>query len=607
MTDNNNIPLKDSFNLREKSFQLEYKKLEKHHALVSVIRVSLFLVTLVLIVWFANARLPEGIFGAIIFFVIAFVGIVKYHNRIKAKRDRASSLALINQNEIKRLDFDFTGIKDGVEFIEKPHPYMQDLDIFGSHSVYQLLNRCETPSGRAALAAWLHSPADLAEIKRRQEAAQELTEDLEWRQNFEAAGMTEGKNESKIKTLLSWINEPNQVLDKSWPKLFMYLLPLLALSTLVAVIFFDVSIYYIFGAMLINGIVLKRFTEYIKNITEKTEAGIAVLGSYGVMIGLIEDKTFQSAYLKDLKEVFEHKETKASDSILKLKSILDYLQSRANAFYLLFNTFLLLDLHLVIAAEKWKRNQKADVNHWFQNIGDYEALSSIAAFAYAHPSYHFPTIEEDDYKLEAREIGHPLILPQERVNNDLLMDGKGSINIITGSNMSGKSTFLRTIGVNLVLALAGSPVCARQMKTSILQIFTSMRTEDDLQSHTSSFYAELKRLRYLLDILEEDGVPVLFMLDEILKGTNSIDRHKGSSGLVRQLSDKNAMGFVSTHDLDLGELENQLSHVKNYSFNSVIDGDKIVFKYKLEDGICRSFNASKLMQNIGIEVDEVLG
>ncbi|UII22441.1 MutS-related protein [Fulvivirga ligni] len=605
MTHNNNIPLKDSFKLREDAFKLEYRKLEKHHALVSVIRVSLFLLTLVLIVWFANVRLAEGILGTIVFFGVAFVVIVKYHNRVKAKRDRAAALSLINHNEIKRLDFDFSGINGGEEFIQKPHPYVQDLDIFGRHSVYQLLNRCETPSGREALAKWLKHPADSQAIKRRQEAAQELTNDLEWRQNFQAAGMSEGKSESKIKTLLSWINEPNQVIDKPWPKVLMYALPVVALSALMAVIFFDASIYFIFGAMLVNGIVLKRFTGYIKNITEKTEAGISVLGSYGVMIGLIENKAFQSDYLQELKMVFEHKETKASDSILKLKSILDYLQSRANAFYLILNTFLLLDLHLVIAAEKWKRNQKADVNHWFENIGDYEALSSIAAFAYAHPSYHFPAIEGDDYKLEAQEIGHPLILPQERISNDFHMDGKGSINIITGSNMSGKSTFLRTIGVNLVLALAGSPVCARQMKTSILQIFTSMRTEDDLQSHTSSFYAELKRLRYLLDILEEDGLPVLFMLDEILKGTNSIDRHKGSSGLVRQLSDKNAMGFVSTHDLDLGELENQLPKVKNYSFNSVINGDKIVFKYKLEEGICRSFNASKLMQNIGIEVDEV--
>ncbi|MBL3654625.1 MutS-related protein [Fulvivirga sediminis] len=601
MTENSNS-IKEKFSNKATHYQEILQKLEKKHALVSAFRIIIFLTALVLTVWLTNARLVSGVFISLSIFLVVFILLVKYHNKLTLKRDNARALMLINQQELQRLEYNFTGIDTGLGFLEKSHPYIKDLDVFGEHSIYQFIQRSETPNGRATLAHWLKRAASGDEIILRQQAVKELMSELTWRQNFQAAGMTSQKDDSKIETLLSWINEPNEVLHKTWPKILSYLLPVLALTSLSGVIWLGTSVYFFIGMMVVNGVVLKRFAEYTAKLTEKTSAGIEVLGAYGRMISHIEDNNFKAPMLLQLRNTFIHENVKASASILKLNKVLDYLQSRANWFYSIFNLIFLTDIHLVLSAEKWKNEQQADVNKWFESIGQLEALSSLAAVAYANPDYNFPIISGDGYHIKTEALGHPLISPAIRVTNDLEMNGRGTINIITGSNMSGKSTFLRTLGVNVVMALAGAPVCAKEMETSVFQIFTSMRTEDNLEDNTSSFYAELKRIRSLLDLLKESECPVLFMLDEILKGTNSIDRHKGASGLVRQLVDENALGFVSTHDLDLGQLENELKGVKNYSFNSIIENDEIIFNYKLEEGLCKSFNASKLMEKIGIKI-----
>ncbi|UII28171.1 DNA mismatch repair protein MutS [Fulvivirga maritima] len=601
MTENSNS-IKEKFSDKAISYENIFQKLERKHAFVSALRIIIFLITLVLVVWLANARLVTGMFISSVVFLVVFVLLVKYHNKLGQKRDNARALMLINHHELQRLEYNFSGIDTGLNFLEPAHPYIKDLDVFGEHSIYQFIQRSDTPSGRATLAHWLKNAANSNEIISRQEAVKELIPELSWRQNFQASGMTSQKDDSKTQVLLNWINEPNEVIHKAWPKVLSYVLPGLALASMAGVIWLGTSIYFLIGMMAINGVVLKRFVEYVTNLTEKTSAGTEVLGAYGRMISHIEDKEFKAPRLAELRQVFVHENVKASVSILKLNKILDFLQSRANWFYAIFNLFFLMDIHLVLRAEKWKKEQQADINKWFESIGELEALSSFAAVAYANPDYNFPAVTEGAYNIKTTALGHPLITPGTRVNNDLEMSGEGTINIITGSNMSGKSTFLRTLGVNMVMALAGAPVCASEMETSVFQIFTSMRTEDNLEDNTSSFYAELKRIRALLDLLKDSKWPVLFMLDEILKGTNSIDRHKGASGLVRQLVDEKAMGFVSTHDLDLGQLENELEGVKNYSFNSIIENDEIIFNYKLEEGLCKSFNASKLMEKIGIRI-----
>ncbi|MDX5349072.1 MAG: DNA mismatch repair protein MutS, partial [Hymenobacteraceae bacterium] len=268
------------------------------------------------------------------------------------------------------------------------------------------------------------------------------------------------------------------------------------------------------------------------------------------------------------------------------------------------NNLLMWDFYWMWRLERWKKQSVPNLEPAIAALAEVETLSSFSAFWYANPSNILPNLSDTPFEVTAESLGHPLIIKDDRVVNDFEMAGAGKTVVITGSNMSGKSTFLRTVGLNVVLALAGAPVAARKFTVYPMQVFTSMRTADDLSESTSSFYAELKRLRLLLD-LTETGQPVLYLLDEILKGTNSHDRHLGAVSLVRQLQRQNQSGLISTHDLALGELAQQSPEtIRNYSFNSHIEANKIIFDYHLTPGICRSFNASQLMKQMGIEILE---
>jgi DNA mismatch repair ATPase MutS len=286
-------------------------------------------------------------------------------------------------------------------------------------------------------------------------------------------------------------------------------------------------------------------------------------------------------------------------SIRTLRKLLDFINSRSNLFYGLFDLLLLLDVYLVNGFYKWKRENRKDLSRWFGNIADIEVLGSLALYSFANPEYSFPELTSGSQQWEAQGLGHPLIPDAERVTNNFSVEKDSPLAIITGSNMSGKSTFLRTVGINSILAYAGAPVAAHTMRLGMFRIFTAMRTEDDLSSHISSFYAELKRIKALLDSLDQH--PTLCLLDEILKGTNTEDRHRGAKGLLIQLSETNTAGLVSTHDLALGKW-GQAHGFANFSFNSTISNDQIHFDYHISSGICHSFNASQLMKNMGIRL-----
>lgn len=266
--------------------------------------------------------------------------------------------------------------------------------------------------------------------------------------------------------------------------------------------------------------------------------------------------------------------------------------------YALLDIVFILDVHLLLRIEKWKTTYQKHLEQWLNAIHEFEALVSIGTFAHSHSNYSFPEIIDEPFKLGGQKIGHPLIPSHQRVPNDYFIEGKGSVDIITGSNMSGKSTFQRTLGVNMILGNIGAPVCAEKFEMNPVEVFTSMRTKDNLEENTSSFYAELKRIRQLLDLVKKKRV--FFLLDEILKGTNSEDRHLGAVALAKKLNQEQGFGLISTHDLTLGKLEESQTGVRNFSFNSEITGNKINFDYKLTYGPCRSFNASQLMKNLGV-------
>lgn len=599
-----NQAIYSTYEERIQKFKTKAAEYGVQHSRLSWGRTLLFLFFLIGIVYFANQQNGDALFTTILIFVIAFPFLVKYHNQLKKKRFHIDSLLKINEEEMARLAGNLKGMENGEKFGDLQHPYLGDLDIFGEHSLYQLINRASTYKGKAMLAQWLKHPARREEILSRQEAVQELKQQLEWRQDFQAYGSVAKENEEDTDTLLRWVEEPVALEKRRLYKLAMFIMPLITLTGIIMYFFADGNAYWPISAIFINGIILWSTAEKSSLTHKKTSSSIGALQAYRAMIRKVEATDFKQIRLQKLKAHFEHEGTQASKEISKLEYILDNFNARANIFYHIFNIVLLLDVFWLLRADQWKTNLKGDIGRWFDSISELEVLNSIAGFAFSHPEYISPQISEENYVFEAEALGHCLISAKNRVNNNFSMQGKGTVCIITGSNMSGKSTFLRTVGVNIVLALMGAPVCAKKLTTSVMQVFTSMRTQDSLEESVSSFYAELKRLKQLLQMLETSELPVMFMLDEILKGTNSQDRHNGAASLIKQLSKLPAFGFVSTHDLELGRMEESLSSVINYSFTSSIEQDEIYFDYTIHKGICKSFNASKLMAKMGIAIEE---
>ncbi|MEL7002414.1 MAG: hypothetical protein AAFN93_06735, partial [Bacteroidota bacterium] len=390
-------------------------KLSSEHKVIATVRVILFLLAIVLIVIFANSKIMLGIGAVVLLFPIPFGLLVKYHNKVGYARDQAKYINQINENEIKILDGDLTGLNEGQEFIDKLHPYAYDLDVFGRNSVYQLVNRTSTPSGSKALADWLREPSKKGTVESRQEAVNELRVQLDWRQQFQASGMHESDNKSDINHLIKWLEEPPGVLNNSLIKVLSIILPIITIGLILWSLIGGLNFYFVIGMLAINGLVLKNYLQAVQEITEYTSSNLNLLKSYGALIQMIEEASFESEAIQKIQYEFRHDQFKASEAILSLQKTLDFLNGRANMFYLFLNTILLFDIHLLLATEKWKRNNKANVSHWFEAIGQLEALCSLAGFSYSNPKYVFPIIRDEKAYIKVRSLGHPLILSHERI------------------------------------------------------------------------------------------------------------------------------------------------------------------------------------------------
>lgn len=574
---------------------------------LSVLRLVVFVCSAALIVYLANERMSALILIVAPICVLPFSYLIKRHNQLAYDKRHADFLKEINENEVLRLGNKLNGFPTGQAFISRDHPYVADLDIFGPHSFFQLLNRTTTESGSVCLAEWLSAPASKAVILERQEAIQELGPKLDWRQHFQASGMHFRNPKSDFNKLLMWIKGPVQLL----PNQSKYLVACIFLSIFstwaAAYALISYNIIPVTAILLINYFVLKKVAQTAEDIIDNTHENIKILGGYQSLITHIEPVVFNSTILQKLQSGFKQGNYSAADEIKQLRKILEIFQLRGtkktdrNKFYPMFNLFWLLDIYWIILTEKWKTKNKAHLRSWASAVSEFEVLSSLAGFSYANPSFTFPKFSDKPCTVYFERVGHPLISPESRVCNDFHIEGRGEIAMITGSNMAGKSTFLRTVGANLVLALMGAPCCARSAQVSEIKIFSSMRTQDNLEEGISSFYAELKRIEQLLQLIES-GQSVFFLLDEMFKGTNSKDRHKGGFSLIKQLEELNAFGIISTHDLDLANLTGKHQLVVNYSFNSEIREGIMTFDYKLSPGLCRDFNASELMKRSGIKI-----
>jgi DNA mismatch repair ATPase MutS len=529
--------------------------------------------------------------------VVAFLYLVKKHAILFDKKTHLENLVAINASESKVLDGNFNHLAPGDQFIDPRHAYSHDLDIFGHGSLYQYLNRCNTHGGQNRLASLLTHPAsDNTVIMENQEATRELAGKIDFRQHFQAAGMESSEDKGDAAQLLSWLKQPPFLPEGKWFATILIVVPALTLLALAATIFLPVAKIVLFPLIItqwiFTGIYLKKINVFHDYISRKKN----ILKKYSQLLLYLEKESFTAQKLKTL----AHSAHEAHENVIKLASLVSALDARTNALMTIFvNSLLMYDLQCVYRLEKWKLKNAVRLPLWIETISEAEVLNSFGTFYHNNPDFVFSNVT-DRREIVASEMAHPLLSAEERVGNSLTLGPDPSIAIITGANMAGKSTFLRTLGINMVLALNGAPLCAKRFSTGIFELRSGMRTADSLQDHQSYFFAELNRLKSIMDDLRS-GKQLLVLLDEILKGTNSNDKQAGSIALVRQLLPYASLTIIATHDLALGGLEDEYpGKVVNYSFEANIENDQLSFDYKLKPGLAQRMNASFLMKKMGI-------
>lgn len=539
--------------------------------------------------------------------LISFIVTVNFFVKAKNLYKLIATKVSIQKEDIQRHQGELLNQYDSSIYQNKLHEYSSDIDLYGDDSLFSFLNRASFPSGRKKLSQWLNQSAQAKEIKYRQEAIQELEQEIDFKQEIEAIGRIHEVSEEAQQSLNEWNNSPLEIPNKKALQIILFLSPAIAISLFILSAYY-ITIWIPIGYLLVNQQIISYYHKKIQFFKQGEVYKSSVLKSYRKAFNLIETHKFSAVKLTNLQENLTKEHTSAHREIKKLFHIWSMLEATENVvFKVLANFIFLWDLHWILSAEKWKIKNSQDFEVWTDSLSEIESMNSLSHIRFLDPTFTFPKVQDNtQYTLEATQLGHPLIKPNERICNDLSFNGNGMCYLITGANMSGKSTFLRTVATNLVLASTGGPVCASTFTFSPVQLFTSMRNSDELKENTSSFFAELKRIHQLIHLPKNNHLPIFYMLDEVLKGTNSSDRYLGSKALIHQLHKKGLSGFVSTHDLELTEITSELpKHVINYSFNSELKDGKLIFDYTIKDGACQSFNAYELMKQMGIQMDKV--
>jgi len=590
------------YNGRIKALNHDLKLLIKKRAMLGWLRFS----AVIGIAACCYFLLPFGLLFCIIpgiLLLILFTRLVFADLSNKSIIEHITYLLELNEDELKALSHNYYHFAEGIEYTPKDNFYENDMDIFGHSTLFQYINRTGSEMGSSTLAGWLSNPAASETILERQEAIKELVKQTVWRQGLQAYGMAKRIKHETTTRLQNWFTEDNRFINNKFWLLIRFLIPAIMITVLVLnmadVLNHYVRNYCLLAAALFALYISKKVTPLHQQVSKMTEE-LEVLSD---SLQLIEKMDFTSAFLQRLQKQFVQQKEKASTQIAALKKILERLDLRFNfVVFIPLDILLLWDLQQVIALEKWKHQNQKHVMQWFKALGEIEAVSSLATMSFNHPEWCFPILKEEHFFIEGKKIGHPLIPIDKCVNNPLKIDHTAQLMLVTGSNMAGKSTYLRSIGVNTVLAMAGAPVCAQYFCLSPVQVISSMRIEDNLEENTSTFYAELKKLKTIIDKVNNNE-KVFILLDEILRGTNSLDRHTGSAALIRQLIKHNAACIIATHDVELAKMKDEYpENILNYHFDVQVSNEELYFDYQLKEGICTSLNASILMKKIGIEL-----
>jgi DNA mismatch repair ATPase MutS len=589
-----NLPT--TYSERIKHFGEAVRLLSRQINLISMARLAVLIsIVWLLVLGIKNSAFIFYLLSAIMF--VLFLVLVSLFNRRKDERELLRQLLILNEKEIACLEHDFHDLPEGSEHADISHPWANDLDLFGKGSLFQYLNRTSTLRGSRILADFLTTePGGAESVMNRQIIIDDLNERIDFRQNFTASGALVKEKPEDLKDLERWLGTSTYIRKYPWLLFLALGVSLLSLIIIVAVILdssrFMLLLFPVVFSMMIISPFLLRTQRYQESISRKHD----LLEGYARLLKQIASTPFSHPEL-------QNKSREAGEGMMKvarLSKLIQIFDQRLNMILgSLLNGFFLFDFIMLYLLEDWKKKNQDDIMEWIEITGRFDALISLAGFAWNHPDFSTPQLNEGPGDLKIHQIGHPLIPPLKRVNNDLVINSEKVV-VITGANMAGKSTFLRSLGVNMVLAYTGCPVCATTFHGSYMGLYSSMRTADSLKDEESYFLAEIKKLQLIVQQMES-GKPLLILLDEVLKGTNTTDKKLGSVGLIRKALDYPVRCFIATHDLSLGELEKEYAgQVVSYCFESYIKNMELSFDYTIRKGIATNMNASFLMKKMGI-------
>ncbi|MDG1731191.1 MAG: DNA mismatch repair protein MutS [Algibacter sp.] len=582
------------YKVHSKAYEAEAKKLYKQMTTLSTLRLLVFLGTGFGVYMFFKQwqiAISIGVLG-----VVLFIYLLSKYTNFKRKHSFNKALVHINEEEIKIASGDFHDRDEGLQFQDSSHFYSLDIDLFGRGSFFQFMNRTTINEGTHTLVNALKAN-NINDIEKRQEAIKELSLKIEWRQYY-SANSNLVVVETPTKHILTWLQNHKLFLPKgmSWiPMVF----TLFSITLFLLIVFGVVEHQTLIGYWLLLGLgITGRYLKKINVLASNTDKIRDTFRQYASLLDLIENETFSSKLLKEKQKQIQSGDKKASDIFKAFSKALDALDNRNNLIGAIFgNGYFLTDIKNSYQIEKWIEQYGNKVSDWFEVVSFFDAYNSLGNYAYNHPDFVFPEIVNNGSVIKAEHLGHPLLNKEKRVDSHVTIEDEQFF-IVTGANMAGKSTFLRTVSLHIVMANVGLPICAKSSKYSPVKLITSMRTSDSLTDDSSYFFSELKRLKFIVDAIQKE--PYFIVLDEILKGTNSTDKAIGSRKFVEKLVASNATGIIATHDLSLCEIEKELDEVKNYYFDAEIIKDELHFDYTLKAGICQNMNASFLLKKMDI-------
>lgn len=580
------------------TYNKELNKIKFKHNIVSLLRIVLIFIIIILIYcWFIKNE--SLIIYCTIICIVLFIPLLKIHDKLIWQKQLKNELIKINENEIMYLQKSKIPFKNGTEYIDQKHSYSFDLDLFGENSLYQHLNRCGTYIGEKKLSKILLSQYTKDEILENQQAISEMENNIIWRQKINAIANLTNDTKLNYEKLLSW--KDNNKFQMSNFFVFISHFNPIALFTLIFIFLLtsnQASIYLISLLFTTNICILFFYYRKIKSQIHGFDKIHDIIQKYSYILEEIENQSFNSIKLNKLKNSLQQNQVFSSKKINDLSKLFQQLDSIDNVFgAILINGFFLYHIKIVKKINNWKHNYSSFIETWLDTIGELETINSFANMYHNNKDFIFPEIN-NDLIIRFHSIGHPLINNHKRVTNSIDFTNNKLV-ILTGSNMSGKSTFLRTLGINMVLAGIGSPICAKEANINPLRVLVSMRQNDSLNDSESYFFSEVKRLKSIIDDLEQNICFVL--LDEILRGTNSDDKQIGTIGVIENLISKNAIGTIATHDLEVCETSIKYpNYLVNKCFEVEIINNHLLFDYKLKDGVCKNKSASFLMKKMNI-------